>query len=69
MTRGDVQTYHQHGLWRIKIEGDDAEFGSYYTRDQAIAVGRQLARERKVEHIVKRVDGALGEHRSYREGP
>ena len=65
MPEGDVETYHEHGLWKNKIEGDIGDVGTYFLRDEAIGQGRKLAIDGKVEHIIRRVDGTIGERNTY----
>jgi hypothetical protein len=68
MPEGDVETYFADGMWSNKIEGGD-KVGNYQTKDRAIDAGRDLARELKVEHIVKKQDGTIGERSSHGHDP
>jgi hypothetical protein len=65
MPQGGVETYREHGLWKNKIEGESSYVGSYYVRDEAIGQGRKLAADRKVEHIIRGIDGQIHERNSY----
>jgi len=69
MPKGDVETYHDHGRWKNKIDSENGEVGTYLTREDAVAEGRNLARVRKVEHIIKKTDGTIGERNSYGHDP
>ena len=69
MPSGDVETYHEGGHWKNRIEGQEGEVGTYRDRDDAISEGRNLARVRQVEHIIRRVDGTIGERNSYGHDP
>lgn len=69
MPHGDVETYHQAGKWRNRIEGQADLPGEFDTRQEAVAEGRDEARERKVEHIVHNLDGTIGEKDSYGNDP
>lgn len=71
MPRGDVETYHHRdGKWRNRIQGeDDVLSGDYDTREAAVEAGRDEARRRKVEHIIKKVDGTIGQKNSYGSDP
>jgi hypothetical protein len=69
MPSGDVGTYHQDGHWRNRIEGQEGAVGAYDDRDTAISEGRELARALKVEHIIRRMDGTIGERNSYGHDP
>ncbi len=65
MPKGDVETYHQGGTWKNKVEGDDSAESTHDTKDEAIHAGRDMARSRKVEHIIKNMDGTIAERNSY----
>lgn len=69
MPKGDVETYHEGGRWKNRIEGDNGVVGIYEDRETAIHEGRNLARVRKVEHVIRRVDGTIGERNSYGHDP
>jgi hypothetical protein len=69
MPRDDIETYQDQGQWRNKIEGETGDLGTFASRDEAIAKGRQLAMDRKVEHIIRRVDGTIGERNTYGHDP
>jgi Uncharacterized protein conserved in bacteria (DUF2188) len=69
MPHGDVETYHQDGSWKNRIEGQSGDMESYASRDEAVAAGRDLARELKVEHIIRRLDGTIGERSTYGHDP
>jgi|tagenome__1003787_1003787.scaffolds.fasta_scaffold20360519_1 hypothetical protein len=49
--KGDVQTFHEDGKWRDRIEGEGSLDGPYSTREEAVAAGREEAMRRKVEHL------------------
>jgi hypothetical protein len=69
MPEGDVETYHADGKWRNRIEGLAGLPGAYDTREAAVEAGREEARDRKVEHIVRKKDGTIGERSSYGKDP
>jgi hypothetical protein len=69
MPKGDVETYHQDGTWKNKVEGDDSAESTHDTKDEAIQAGRDMARSRKVEHIIKNMDGTIAERNSYGHDP
>ena len=69
MPSGDVETYHENGHWKNRIEGDGVEVGTYESRDIAVSEGRNLAGVRGVEHIIRREDGTIGEQNSYGHDP
>jgi hypothetical protein len=69
MPIGDIETYHEDGQWKNKIEGQEGDVGMYDDRHAAIHEGRNLARVRQVEHIIRRADGTIGERNSYGHDP
>ena len=69
MPEGDIETYHADGRWKNRVEALDDLPGSYDTKDEAVQVGRDEARERRVEHIVRNLDGTIAERSSYGHDP
>ncbi|NLS11237.1 DUF2188 domain-containing protein [Nesterenkonia sp. MY13] len=70
MPRGDVETYHQDGQWHSRIEGEgSAPFHTSETKFDEVGAGRDEARRRKVEHIIKNLDGTIGQRNSYGHDP
>lgn len=65
MSKGDIETYHQDGQWKNRVQGNQRASGVYGTKAQAQAAGRDMAKQRGVEHVVKRMDGTIGEKNSY----
>jgi hypothetical protein len=69
MPAGDVETYHADGKWKNRIEALDDLPGEHDTKAEAVRVGRDEARERKVEHIIRNLDGTIGERNTYGYDP
>lgn len=69
MPAGDVETFHQDGQWHNRIEGGAVSGGSYSTKAEAVDAGRELARDRQVEHIIRNEDGRISERNSYGNDP
>ena len=69
MPEGDVLTFHADGTWRNRVEGHELLPGEHDTRAETVAVGRDEARDRKVEHIVHNLDGTIGERNTYGHDP
>ncbi|GAB2734387.1 DUF2188 domain-containing protein [Nocardioides pakistanensis] len=69
MPQGDIETFHQDDQWWNRVEGQDAKTGPYATKDEAVSEGRDLARQKKVEHIIRNLDGQIGERNSYGNDP
>ena len=69
MPKGDVETFHEGGAWHNKVEGTGEVLGSYPTKTEAQVAGRDEARTRKVEHIIRNLDGRIGERNTYGHDP
>ncbi|WP_244892642.1 DUF2188 domain-containing protein [Mycobacterium asiaticum] len=57
-------------MWKSKVEGSSsraAHTGGTMADQQAI--GRQMAKDRGVEHMVRKLDGTIGEKNSYGNDP
>ena len=65
MPEGDVETFHKDGKWWNRIEGHEDLDGEFDRKDEAVDVGREEAREQKVEHIIRKLDGTIGERDTY----
>ena len=69
MSKGDVHTVHRDGKWLNEVEGGQRASNSAATKAEAQAIGREMARERKVEHHIHKLDGTIGERNSYGNDP
>lgn len=70
MPKGDVETYHADGEWKNRIEGETTNTGgAYATKDEAVRAGRDEARRRSTEHIIRNLDGTISERNSYGNDP
>jgi hypothetical protein len=56
-----VETYFEKGRWKNKVQGNSRASRVHETREAAISVGEEMARQRKVEHIIKSEGGAVPE--------
>lgn len=65
----NVETYHEGDLWKVKVQGNDRASGTYATKEQAQAAGREKAKSLRVEHIIKNKDGKIGARNSYGNDP
>lgn len=57
------------GNWRNISEGASKPSKVFETKAQAQAAGRQIAINNKVEHLVHKVNGQIGERNSYGNDP
>lgn len=69
MAEGDIDTYHEGGQWKNKTEGKGRAASTHDTKAEAQAAGRDMAKSRGVEHVIKRMDGTIGEKNSYGKDP
>ncbi|WP_205470845.1 DUF2188 domain-containing protein [Nocardioides sp. SYSU D00038] len=71
MPQGDIETFHdrESGTWRNRIEGGGTIGRSHDRKDYAVEDGRNAARQRGVEHIVRNLDGTIGERDSHGHDP
>jgi hypothetical protein len=66
MTIGDIETYFEDGQWKNWDQASAAEVGAAHeTREDAVREGRELARERNVEHIVRDQDATIVEREDH----
>lgn len=60
MAKGDIETYYEDGEWKNRPQGNSRASNVHDTKAAAEAVGRDMARARQVEHVVKNRDGRIG---------
>ncbi len=69
MSNADIETYHEDGQWKSRRQGSERAFGVGGTKEEQIAQGREAARRDGVEHVIKNLDGTIGEKTSYGNDP
>jgi hypothetical protein len=62
---GAVETYCDGGVWRNRVRGREPLPGTFATQEAAMEVGRNEARIRGVEHVVRRADGTVLQRNRY----
>ncbi|WP_197684742.1 DUF2188 domain-containing protein [Amycolatopsis keratiniphila] len=67
--QGDIETYYEDGRWKNKVEGSSRAASTHDTKADAVDKGRDMARERKVEHFIRNQDGQIGERNTYGHDP
>lgn len=67
--KGDVETYFEGDWWKNKVQGSTRAANVYETKAEAQAAGRDMARSRRVEHVIKNKDGTISERNSYGNDP
>lgn len=65
MPRGDIETYYEGGQWKNRVEGNERALSVHGTRAAAVGAGQQVAMLRRVEHIVRNMDGRIDDRNSY----
>lgn len=65
MAEGDIETYFQDGQWKNRPQGQGRASNTHETKSKAESVGREMARDRGVEHVIKKKDGTVGERNTY----
>ena len=61
MPAGDVEVYYEGDGWHVRIEATQATDGPFDTKDEAITVARDIAREAGVEVITGNQDATHSE--------
>jgi hypothetical protein len=69
MPKSDIETYNDDSRWKNKVEGSSRASSVHQTKAAAVAAGRQMAMSRKVEHIIRKMDGTIGDRNSYGNDP
>jgi hypothetical protein len=59
-----VRTVRREGVWVNEIESE-GETSRHRTKDEAAAVGREIAHALGVEHVVHNHDGSVGSRTNY----
>ncbi len=65
MANGDIHTSKQGDRWVNKAEGNQRASNSAPTKAAAQALGREMAIERGVEHVIHKENGQIGERNTY----
>jgi hypothetical protein len=63
---GDVETFHQDGAWRNRVEGSGTTALSFPSRAEAAEVGRAEAEETHTTHVVRDENGREVARTSFR---
>jgi hypothetical protein len=67
---GDVHTVYKNGKWLNEKEGGKRPLrGRFDRKSDAQQAGRDRARQDKVEHLIHKKDGTIGDRHSYGHDP
>ena len=69
MPKGDVKTFHMEDEWHNKVQGEVGVVSSHPEKETAVSAGRKAAQDRKVQHIIKNMDGTISEKNNYGHDP
>ena len=64
-----VETYFEKGRWKNKVQGNSRASHVHESREAAISSGREMARKRKVEHIIVSTSDTVQERDSFGHDP
>ena len=65
MAQGDIHTSKHGDGWGNRAEGNERFSNVAPTKEEAQAIGREMAIDRDVEHYVHNRDGTIGERNTY----
>ena len=66
---GAVETYFEKGRWKNKVQGNSRASNVHESRSAAVTAGREMARKRKVDHVIRNEGGSVQERSSYGNEP
>jgi hypothetical protein len=69
MAKGDISTYNEGGTWKTKIEGSSRAAHTGGDKPEQQAIGRDMAKDRGVEHTVRNLNSTIGTTNSYGKDP
>lgn len=67
MVKGDIETYFEDGVWKNRPQGNERASNTAPRKSEAQQKGREMAKDRKVEHVIKKKDGTIGQRNSYKK--
>jgi hypothetical protein len=69
VSKKPIHTVPHDDGWANRREGADRASGVFPTKDRAEQAGRDTAKRERVEHVIHRRDGKIGEKNSYGNDP
>jgi hypothetical protein len=67
--KADIETYHDGNQWKSRRQGSSRAFATDGTKAEQTMEGREAAKRDGVEHIIKKLDGTIGQKNSYGNDP
>ena len=65
MAQGFVHTVYKNETWINELEEGNQLPGTYDTKEQAVAAGRDKARSDRTEHVIHKQNGQIEDRNSY----
>lgn len=69
MAKGFIHTVYKNEQWINELEEGSEFGGAHATKEDAVAAGRERAKQDKTEHVIHNQDGTIGERNSYGRDP
>jgi len=71
MPNGAIETFHVHDddCWMNRLEGREVFPEVHELKSDAVTAGRELAKKREVEHIIRSENGTISQRNSYGQCP
>ncbi|MGZ2224309.1 DUF2188 domain-containing protein [Glutamicibacter nicotianae] len=69
MTKPSIETYYENNQWKSRRQSSERAFSVGGTKAEQQATGRAAAQKDRVEHLIKKQDGTIGERNSYGNDP
>jgi hypothetical protein len=69
MTTETIETFHADGVWRNRVVGGDTYPETFDDKSGAAELGSSIARDARIEHVVRDEDGQVVERHSYADAP
>lgn len=69
MAQGFVHTVYKNETWINELEEGNKLQGTYSTKEEAVAAGRDRAKNDKTEHVIHKQNGQIEERKSYGNDP
>lgn len=65
MAKGDIHTVPHGDGWANRAEGNKKVTNTSDTKSETQSTGKDMAKERGVEHVIHKKDGTIGERNTY----
>jgi hypothetical protein len=69
VAQGFVHTVYKNETWINELEEGNKLPGTYPTKDEAVAAGRDRAKNDKTEHVIHKQNGQIEDRKAYGNDP